>query len=340
MVILNSLYRFYIWAISILLLSNFTIAQEIYFFSEGTDNNYYDQGIVDVNNLEQSTFEYTHPPGGEQWNDKVPCSTTAYKGTSSLKFSYASSENGNWKVTVNRNDWSTADISDSDSLSFYLYSDTGLPGSALPLIGLNAMNNSGSGSVSSQLYKLADFNGNVPAAKWTQITFPLATIVGDANNSELDFTEAYSVIFNQSENDNSSRLILIDEITAVKKISNVPAVSNFTAKGYDSHAELSWEHPEPGLSYRIVASFDGGQSFQQRIETTADFYMDFVSDNERNKNVLYRIVAFAQDEVSDPQEKTVEIKDFSDDELLDMVQQYAFRYFWEGAHQATGMALE
>jgi len=103
------------------------------------------------------TFEYIHPPGVPQWNNKVPCSTTAYKWTTSLKFNYQSSENGNWKISVNRNDWSTLDISGLNSLSFYLYSDTGIPNSALPLIGLNAVNTSGSGSVSSQLYKLADF---------------------------------------------------------------------------------------------------------------------------------------------------------------------------------------
>lgn len=48
----------------------------------------------------------------------------------------------------------------------------------------------------------------------------------------------------------------------------------------------------------------------------------------------------AQENESQPREAVVSIRDFTDDELLDMVQQYTFRYFWEGAHQASGMALE
>ena len=99
-------------------------AQEVYFFREGTNSNFYDQAIVNVNDLNGSTFEHTWPPGGSEtkWNDKVPCSDIAYKGSTSLKFNYTSAENGNWQVRIHRNDWGTADISNLDSLSFYVYS--------------------------------------------------------------------------------------------------------------------------------------------------------------------------------------------------------------------------
>ena len=110
-------------------------AQEVWFFSEGTDLTFYDQGIVDVANLGESSFEYTFPPGGPQWNDKIPCSTTAYNGSSSLKFNYSSSDNGNWKVKIFRNDWSTADLSGLDTLAFFIYSAEGMPASALPFLG-------------------------------------------------------------------------------------------------------------------------------------------------------------------------------------------------------------
>ena len=82
----------------VLLLMLLTIAgkaQEILMFSEGTDQNYYDQGIVDVANLGASLFDHTSPPGYPQYNDKVPCSTTAFKGSTSLRFSYTSASGGN-----------------------------------------------------------------------------------------------------------------------------------------------------------------------------------------------------------------------------------------------------
>ena len=308
-------------------------AQEVIFFDEGTDNNFYDQGIVDVNNLGQSTFEHTYPPGGSptKWNDKVPCSTTAYKGNTSLKFNYKSSSNGNWKVRIHRKSWETADISEMDSLSFFVYAETDLPKSALPLIGL--MCNDGL----SGLYALSDYNNDVPAAQWTKITFPLHVIY---DNEYLEYYNTKAIIFNQSENDNSSRLILIDEITTFKAIESVPPVSGLTVKGFDSHAHLNWSYPADGLTCRIYASFDNGQTFELRKETDQNFYMDFVPGEGRNKTVIYRVTATTQGIESEPVEESAEIRDFSDEELLDMVQEYSFRYFWEGAHQASGTSLE
>lgn len=315
-------------------------AQEVTFFSEGTDATYYDQGLVDVANLGESTFEYTYPPGAPQYDDKVPCSTTAYQGATSLKFNYTSSPNGNWKATIFRNDWSTADISGMDSLSFYVYTDDAFPATALPLIGIRAIQAGGTSEVSSKLYPLADYNSSLQIGQWNRVTFPLSVIFNDTNNSTLDFTKAKGIIFNQSEKDNSSRLILIDEITAFKSISEVPAVTGLSATGYDSHAELQWTIPMNDLSYRIYASFDGGQNFELRGETTQNYYLDFVPASARNSTITYRVVSTTQGKESVPVEQTATLRDFTDDELLDMTERYAFRYFWEGAHQATGMALE
>lgn len=123
-------------------------------------------------------------------------------------------------------------------------------------------------------------------------------------------------------------------------VTEVPVVSDFSVTGYDSHAELNWVHPSSGLLYRIYASFDGGNNFELRKETTGNSYMDFVPAGVRNNSVIYKIVSVLQNKESEPNKKTAGIRDFSDDELLDMVQEYSFRYFWEGAHQNTGMALD
>ncbi len=307
-------------------------SQEVIFFDEGTDNNFYDQGIVDKNNLGESTFEYTHPPGGPQWNDKVPCSTTAFKSSTSLKFNYTSSDNGNWKVSIFRKGWSQVDVSNLDSISFFIYSESAIPKSALPLIGLNC-----EGGIS-DLYPTSEYNNDIPASQWVQVKFPLSVIKNQ--NPGLDYTHAKGVIFNQSEKNNTSRLVLIDEVTAFKSVDFVLPVVDFKARGYDSHADLSWTKPDVGLSYRVYASFDSGQNFELRKEVSENYYLDFVPQQGRNKDVVYRVVSVTQNKESEPVEETVQIRDFSDEELLDMMQEYSFRYFWEGAHQASGTALE
>lgn len=313
-------------------------AQEVYFFSEGTDNTFYDQGIVDKNNLGESLFEFTHPPGGPQWNDKVPCSTIAYKGNSSLKFSYKSSENGNWRASIYRPGWAIADISALDSLSFYLFSTTGFPKSALPQIALKAVSASGSGESTSAFYKLSEYNDSVVPNRWVKISIPLIHFF--SNDTQLDFSKVKGVIFNQSEKNNVSRILFIDEIVAFRKLAEIPVVNSFSVQGFDSHAELNWVKPMPDLNYRIYASFNNGQSFQLRGETSENHYFDFVPPEAKNKTAIFRVVSVFQGSESAPAESSATLKDFTDEELLEMVQQYTFRYFWEGAHPQTGMTLE
>jgi hypothetical protein len=320
--------------------SNHIDGQIVYFFTEGTDNTFYDQGIVDIANLGQSFFEHTSPPGAPQWNDKVPCSTTSFKGGTSLKFNYISSSTGNWKATIYRKDWTTTSINTMDSLSFFIYAENQLPSSALPLIGLKAINLSGTGEIDTKLYPLAGYNGPVQAKTWTKIRIPVSVIINDPLNNQVDFASIKGVIFNQSETDQSSRQILIDQVLAFKNIDKVPDIIDFKVTGYDSHAELMWTFPMNDLSYRVYASFDGGQTYQVRTETESNDYLDFVPESARNSTVLYRLKAFYQEKESPTVESAANIKDCNDDGLLDLVQRYSFRYFWEGAHQQTGMALE
>lgn len=315
-------------------------AQELFFFKEATDTTYYDQGIVDVDNLGESSFEFTHPPGAEQFNDKVPASTVAFRGSTSLRFNYTSNSDGNWKVTIYRNDWSAMDISEMDSLAFFIYAEDGLPAESLPLVGIRAANNSGSGDLNSTLHELSPYNQEVPPEQWVRISMPLDLFFNDDQNSNMDFSSAKGVVFNQSESNGSSRTILVDEIAAFKRLNEIPEIENLTAEGYDSHAELTWNIPAENLLYRIYASYDDGNTFIVRAETTESYYLDFVPDSAGNKNVNYRITTAFQNEESEPVEATAELKDYADDELLDMVQRYTFRYFWEGAHQETGTILE
>ena len=208
------------------------------------------------------------------------------------------------------------------------------------MIGLRTMNMSGSSEVSSALYKLSDYNGIIPAGTWTQIKFPVSIIMNDSGNSDLNFTAVKAVIFSQSETNNTSRTILIDEITVFKSLLVVPPVTNLAGTGYDSHAELTWTPPMADLSYRIYASFNGGTTYELRGETTDSIYLDFVPASGKNSTVQYRVVTLAQNRESEPLTTSATLRDYTDEELIDMVQRYAFRYFWEGAHQGSGMALE
>ncbi|WP_430973600.1 glucoamylase family protein [Sunxiuqinia rutila] len=315
------------------------MAQQVYFFAEGTTNSYYDQGLVDLSSLGESQFEYTFPPGAPQYNDKLPCSETAFQGQSALKFNYTSSESGNWIVRIHRPGWENADLTALDSIACYIYSENELPSSALPLIGLRVAKSTGADD-DSRRYALGAFNPSIPAQKWTRITFPIKEITSDPENSALDFTRVKAIVFGQSEKNGLSRLLLVDEISAFKSLEQIPPVEDLQVAGYDSHVELNWTAPQTGLTYKIYASFDGGENYTLRQETTENNCLDFVPEEGKNATLHYRVSSVYQGAESSSVDKSVELEDYTDDQLLDMTQEYAFRYFWEGAHQASGMALE
>ncbi|HHB79749.1 MAG TPA: hypothetical protein ENK85_11000 [Saprospiraceae bacterium] len=118
----------------------------------------------------------------------------------------------------------------------------------------------------------------------------------------------------------------------------------FASKGYDSHIELSWtKSTDPTVTaYRIYRS-DANQNDFQLIKSLGylnDAYIDFVGD--QNAHYDYKISAVNQSQQESPLSdlQNASTQPFSDDELLDMVQAYTFRYFWDFAHPVSGMARE
>src|SRR5690554_2932085 len=112
------------------------------------------------------------------------------------------------------------------------------------------------------------------------------------------------------------------------------------ATGYDRHVELRWPKHADAVSYQVQVSSDGNQ-FAERATVEDTIYMDFVNDLGTNLSLDYRVVALDSLRGQIPVGAAeVTTKDLSDEELLDMVQYYTFRYFWEGAEPTSGLARE
>ncbi|MBI9061778.1 MAG: T9SS type A sorting domain-containing protein [Marinilabiliaceae bacterium] len=202
-----------LFIICVCLVSTLTFAQDQVFFTEGTDVTFYDQGIVDVANLGSSTFEHAAPPCCPEYNDKIPCSTMAYSGGSSLKFHYASvGSTGAWKATVFRNDWADIDITANNYLTFYLYSTTAMPKEALPKVGMRVRRLDDDSEEDTEYYSIAGFNQDVPANTWVKIGVPLKVIVDGAVPGTFNFTKVKAVVFGQSETNGVERTLYIDDV--------------------------------------------------------------------------------------------------------------------------------
>lgn len=111
------------------------------------------------------------------------------------------------------------------------------------------------------------------------------------------------------------------------------------AKGYDRHVELQWSKQKDVDSYRIMSSEDG-KNFEFRAEVTDTLYLDFM-DKTRNHGPIHYSVRAKKDDIESEIGKTsASTRKMTDEELVDMVQYYTFRYFWEGAEPNSGMAPE
>ena len=121
----------------------------------------------------------------------------------------------------------------------------------------------------------------------------------------------------------------------------ITAQSDFKAEGYDSHVELTWNLDDEVDLYRIYAAIDEDEEFSLRGETSEDYFLDFVTDIGRNIDLIYKLVPV----VDGKEQKAMgplssSIRDFTDEELLEMVQRYTFRYFWDFGEPNTGLSHE
>ncbi len=115
---------------------------------------------------------------------------------------------------------------------------------------------------------------------------------------------------------------------------------DLTAQGYDRHVELNWEElHQPGSTYELKVSVDGGD-WLTRATTSESSAMDFVGELGRNLELRYKLYEVENGKKTEIADAKATTRDFSDEELIDMVQRYTFRYFWDAADQKTGWAYE
>lgn len=116
-----------------------------------------------------------------------------------------------------------------------------------------------------------------------------------------------------------------------------------TVEGFDSHVELQWPVPPntSPFSYKIWRS-ENGQTFSQVKIIFPTNYLDFTGFNNGTPITYHYFVEAlgGSGVVATSDTVAVNVGPLSDDALLEMVQRYTFRYFWEFGHPISGMARE
>ena len=279
-------------------------------------------------------------------NGDIPVDTHVFHTPpNSLRLKWTSRYGGDWRVSIDVEKYFRTNDFEGHQLSLWVYAEEEIGPDASP--GLILTDNKGNNTPTMRLL------GNVatlPAHQWVQVRIPIDVIpdlIGSTEDRTVDIKRLASFTVVQSLDDAKPHILYLDDIrigdSAMPPHGPTVAPAGFVAKGYDRHVDLSWQvDTEPGVeSYRIYRSVDGKPFEPIAIQKGhIGRYEDFIGAS--GKSASYRISAVDGEgrESSLSATATGTTRALNDDELLTMVQEAQFRYYWEGAHPNAGMALE
>jgi hypothetical protein len=197
---------------------------------------------------------------------------------------------------------------------------------------------------------LGKFTGDLPAQRWIQVRIPFSAL---RSASIYEFRPEFlqNIIFAQGRADGARHVLIVDEISVDDKAHlevlaptvPLPAPANVRATGFDRHIDISWDpvqHPALGR-YVIYRSLDGKQFEPIGIQLPGTHrYSDFLG--KAGVTAYYKVAASDVRHRQSPPSATAtaSTREFTDDELLTMLQEACFRYYWEGADPDSGLARE
>ncbi len=278
---------------------------------------------------------------------KLPVDTQRFfTPPNALRLQWKSAPGGTWEAEVRLDRWRNEGIDyDGDTLSFWCYSTESLKPAQMPRLRLD----DASGGFTAPL-NLDELTPVIPVKKWFRINIPLKRFSA-VSPHPFEPRKLKGIAFLQGAADAVEHVLTIDEIRmdSAQSARPVPLVppKHVQAKGYERHIDLSWTPAEsPGVDspverYVIYRSFDGTDFHPIGIqEPNFNRYTDYLGAT--GKKAFYKITAsdrfYHESSLSAAVDSAT--RPFTDDELLSMVQEANFRYYWERGHPNAGMALE
>jgi len=305
--------------------------QEFFQNSESQHGYFYSEGTISA------------PSQLELIDKKLPVDTSSFiSAPNSLRMAWQSAPNGAWDVEIRLPNWPNRYIDfTGDTLYLWVRSASAITAGDLPMVCLRDAGNGFSVHL-----KLGEFTHDLPADKWTRIAIPMARFKTASMHPFLP-AKTNAIVLIQGAADGAPHTLLLDDIrienAAAQAATAPPAPKNLQVKGYERHVQLTWDPvADPHIAqYVIYRSLRGGPFVPVGVERP-DIHraMDFLG--EPNVEATYRVSArtSAMRESAMSTTATASTHPMTDDELLTMVQEASFQYYWDGAEPNSGLARE
>ncbi len=316
------------------------------------DQHFSDEVFFD-NSLAPDAYHYSsgQVSGGSQLalvDGKLPVTRAHFiSGPNALRLAWTSAKGGNWSAHIDSYRWRNRPSRwAGTTLYVWAWSDEPIAARDLPQLALvDALKQDWSNNSTAPL-PLSRFSADIPAKRWVRIAIPLTQFTPTSFGG-FDPQRVSSLVLSQGAAvDGKSHELILDDFrlqpdagpTAVP-----PAPTGLTARGYERHVLLQWQPvSDPDVAqYVIDRSLNGGAWAPVGVQRSGvTRYVDWIGDP--HAHAVYRVTArtSALAESRPSNEAAAVTHPMSDDELLTMVEEASFHYYWDAAEPMSGMARE
>lgn len=315
----------------------------------------YDRHVVfDNSNTDRGGCEMSHsylvaPSSLETRDSRWPVDGDHFVSPpNGLRLRWTSAPGGDWRMTLEiPRRYARTYRFEGDAVTFWVYSEFELTSENSPRVYFQDRQKQGTPAVT-----LVKPGERIPPRVWRLVKLRFndlhAAVYNGTDENKFQRENLVSVSFMQGLDDDQERTLYIDDVQVrdadPEDHTPPPAPTGATAKGYERHFDVQWSPSDAHdlLAYRVYRSTDG-KTFapvgtQQGTRTR---YLDFFG--EPGQRARYRVTALdVAGNESPPSEVTPDAAThpMSDDELLSMVQEACFRYYWDAGHPKAGLAPE
>ena len=313
-------------------------AQTHLYFQDSPDADHYPYSWMELS--PPSELERKEEPDLRRF--PVESDLPSQQGVNCLRLRWRSVEGGDWLAIAAGDGWEANDISQTDTLVIWAQSLEGIPAVNLPSVFMEDVTNQ-----KSIFIPLSEHSQDLAAGVWTRLVIPMKLFLESGDG--VDYTQIKTIGFAQDAADDTRHTLLLDNMrvnTGDGTAPPVPAPGGVTAQGWEYHTEIRWNKNtgDPVTGYEIDRSLDGGTTFTTIAQVPEEdtLYIDWVKELGETVTATYRVKALNQaNQPSEPSPGTsASTGPLTDDQLLDMVQRYTFRYFWDHAHPHSGLSRE
>lgn len=307
----------------------------------------YSQQVFFENSLSPRSYFYSQgrasaPSTLRLIDDKLPVETSNFvSAPNALELQWESKPMGGWSVEVRLYEWRNRTVGfPGNYLWIWLCAPDGVRTRDLPRLALRDTEGN-----FTQPLDVGAFASDLAAGKWTRIRFPLRAFQ-TASLHPFNPHRLNTFVFLQGAADSTPHTLFVDDI----RIEDMPhndhaprTPRNVEAKGYERHIDITWQAvDDPVLAQYVIYRSLGGAAFQpigvQR--PSVNRFCDYTGDPHITAS--YRVTARTSTLRESPPSAavTASTRPMTDEELLTMVQEASFRYYWEAAEPHSGMTRE